>query len=97
MKKKLLSLGLVCLCAVCMAVPVFATEETVYYKGSAVYWNHGRAYGVWSFSDVQSSVYEHSATANATSSGWQQPGVMAKASQKLAPWEHAKAYWNCRG
>lgn len=48
---------------------------TVWYKGSAVYWNYGRTAGLWSYSNVQASVYEHSATANGTFSGWQSPGV----------------------
>jgi hypothetical protein len=73
-----------------------AQAATVYYKGSAVSWDHGRSWGVTSYSDVQSSVYEHHATANTTASGWKKPGVVAKASQFVGTGT-ATAYWNCRG
>ena len=46
-----------------------ANAETVFYKGYAVNWDHGRAYGIWSYSDVQSHRFEHSSTANSTWSG----------------------------
>ena len=51
------------------------SAATVWYKGTAVYWNYGRTAGLWSYSSVQSSVYKHSATANGAFSGWQSPGV----------------------
>lgn len=73
-----------------------AHADTVYYKGSAVSWDHGRWMAAWSYSNVQSSSYEHVSTANQTSSGWQQPGVMAKAKQWVGTGQ-ATAYWNCRG
>ncbi len=73
-----------------------AHADTVYYKGSAVYWDYGRWLGVWSYSEVQSSEYEHSATANGNSSGWQQPGVKASAKAWIGT-NRAEAYWNCRG
>jgi hypothetical protein len=75
------------------AAPAFA--ETVYYNGSAVSWDHGRTAAVYSFSDVQTSGYEHSATANTTFSGWKSPGVQAHA-QQLVGVTAATAYWNCR-
>lgn len=53
---------------------IFNVTATVYYRGSAVSWDYGRTMAVFSYSDVQSSVYEHSATANTTSSGWKKPG-----------------------
>lgn len=65
-------------------------------KGDAVYWNYGRKLSVFSFSEVQTSVYEHSATANSTSSGWQDPGVKAYAQQFVGTGT-ATAYWSCRG
>ncbi|MDD7464977.1 MAG: hypothetical protein PUK59_01860 [Actinomycetaceae bacterium] len=93
--KKILAAG--CVCASLLGVGAGAAyADTVYYKGSAVAWDHGRWAGLWSFSDVQSTVYEHSATANTTSSGWQQPGVKASAKQFVGPGK-ATAYWNCRG
>lgn len=73
-----------------------AYADTVYYKGSAVYWDYGRWLGVWSYSEVQSSEYEHSATANGDSSGWQQPGVKASVTTWIGN-KKAEAYWNCRG
>ena len=51
------------------------SAATVWYKGIAIYWNYGRTAGLWSYSNVQSSVYEHSATANGSFSGWQSPGI----------------------
>ena len=75
------------------AVSVLA--DTVYYNGSAVYWDYGRSWGVNSYSKVQTGVYEHSATANETFSGWQKPGTLASATQFVG-WNTAYAYWNCR-
>lgn len=73
-----------------------ANAETVYYRNTPVNWDHGRAYIVWSYSDVQSHVYEHSSTANSTWSGWKKKGVVAKASENVG-WGAATAYWDCRG
>lgn len=73
-----------------------ASAETVFYKNTPVNWDHGRAYGIWSYSDVQSHRYEHSSTANSAWSGWKKKGVVAKASQNVG-WGAATAYWDCRG
>lgn len=73
-----------------------ASAATVYYKGSAVYWDYGRTAAVFSYSNVQSTVYEHTATANGVSSGWQDPGVMASATAFIGGGT-AQCYWNCRG
>lgn len=73
-----------------------AEAATVWYKGTAVNWDYGRSWGVYSYSNVQSGVYSHSATANGTWSGWKNPGVEAKASQFVGAGA-ATAYWNCRG
>lgn len=73
-----------------------ANADTVYYKGSAISWDYGRTWGVTSFSDVQSGVYEHSATANTTFSGWKNAGVKAHAEQFVGTGS-ATAYWNARG
>ncbi|NPT52991.1 hypothetical protein GNZ10_25340 [Ralstonia sp. 3N] len=73
-----------------------ANAVTVYYKGSAVSWDYGRTWAVYSESHVQSSVYEHHSTANLTPSGWKRPGVVASASQYVGA-AMATAYWNCRG
>ena len=54
------------------------SAATVWYEGTAVYWDYGRTAGLWSYSNVQSSVYEHSTTANGAFSGWQPPGVEAR-------------------
>lgn len=81
--------------AACGAGVAFAAE-TVYYKGDAVYWDHGRKLGVLSFSEVQSSNYEHVATANSTSSGWKKPGEVAYA-EHFVGLGQAVAYWDCRG
>ena len=45
---------------------------------SAVYWNYGRTVGLWSYSHVQSGVYEHAASANGGFSGWKRPGIVGK-------------------
>ncbi|MEB3025122.1 MULTISPECIES: hypothetical protein [unclassified Parvimonas] len=78
-----------------MPITAYAATKTVYYKGSAVYWQYGRKWAVYSYSKVQSSEYEHSATANSTSSGWQDPGILAEASEFVGAGT-ARAYWNCR-
>jgi hypothetical protein len=73
-----------------------AQAATVYYKGSAVAWNYGRSWAVYSQSDVQSNSYEHHSTANTTPSGWKKPGVLASAMQWVGTGA-ATAYWSCRG
>lgn len=54
------------------------------------------AAAVFSYSDVQSSDYEHRATANGVSSGWKDPGVMATVAAFIGGGT-AQCYWNCRG
>ncbi len=93
MKKRVLTLVAVLSIMLTSAVPAMAA--TVYYRGSAVSWDYGRSLGLYSYSDVQSSVYEHSATANTTSSGWKKPGKKAHA-QQFVGLKQATAYWNCR-
>lgn len=70
--------------------------DTVYYKNTAVYWDYGRWLGVWSYSTVQSSFYEHQATANSEVSGWKLPGEKAEAKAFVGTGQ-AQAYWACRG
>lgn len=94
MKKRLLSVGLAFILAISLAIPVFA--ETVYYNGDAVYWDHGVNIFRVCYSNVMSGEYKHSATANETFSGWQEPGVLAEAKQFVGT-GRAYAYWNCRG
>lgn len=93
MKKRIATLSLVMALMVISAIPVCAM--TVYYNGTPVSWDYGRKAGVISYSTVMSSVYEHSATANTTFSGWQKPGVEAHAEQFVGTGQ-ATAYWNCR-
>ncbi|MFA9493508.1 hypothetical protein [Streptococcus sp. E17BB] len=71
------------------------SAATVWYNGTAVYWDYGRTAGLWSYSHVQSGVYEHSATANGAFSGWKRPGVEARASKYIGT-DTAECYWNCR-
>ena len=56
--KKIISTSLLAL-TLAGAGGSIASAATVYYKGSAVYWNYGRTVGLWSYSHVQSGVYEH--------------------------------------
>lgn len=95
MKKKAIGILAALTLMVGSAIPAMAAAETVYYKGEAVYWDHGRKLGVFSYSEVQTSVFEHSATANSTTSGWKDPGVKAYA-QHFVGTGTAVAYWNCR-
>ena len=90
MKKKVITLAATLSLAILGAVPAMA--QTVYYNGSAVSWDYGRSWGVFSYSDVQSGVYEHSAT---TFSGWKKAGEKAHAQQYVGT-KTATAYWNCR-
>ncbi|MDW8752815.1 hypothetical protein Q7W31_04370 [Streptococcus suis] len=71
------------------------SAATVWYNGTAVYWNYGRTAGLWSYSHVQSGVYDHSATANGAFSGWQPPGIEARASRFIGTGT-AECYLNCR-
>ncbi len=93
MKKKILT-GLVALSLCFMtAIPAFA--DTVNYHGYAINWDHGRKLAVYSYSDVGTHVFTHSATANSTFSGWKKPGVDAYAQQLVGIYD-ATAYWACR-
>lgn len=74
---------------------VYASSETVYFNGDPVHWEYGRKWGVYSFSEVQTHKYEHSATANSTFSGWKEPGEVAYVSQFVGT-STARAYWDCR-
>lgn len=71
------------------------SAATVWYNDTAVYWDYGRTAGLWSYSHVQSGVYEHSATVNGAFSGWKRPGVEARASKYIGTGT-AQCYWNCR-
>ena len=93
MKRKILALVAAVTVLATSAVPAMAV--TVYYNGTPVSCDYGRTLGVYSYSTVQTSVYEHSATANTTSSGWKKPGVQAHA-QQFVGLNTATAYWNCR-
>ena len=95
MKKKMLVLMAALLIMASVPGIVHATSKTVYYKGSRVYWDYGRTWGVYSYSEVQTHRFDHSATANATFSGWKRPGVLARASQYVG-FGTARAYWDCR-
>jgi hypothetical protein len=72
-----------------------AYGQTVYYKGKAVSWTHGRKAIVKSYSTVQTGYFKHSATANTTFSGWKKPGVTAHAEQYVGT-GRATAYWACK-
>ncbi|MBR5950105.1 MAG: hypothetical protein IKZ87_01580 [Actinomycetaceae bacterium] len=79
------------------AVPGIANAATVYYKGTAVYWGHGRTIsGLYGYSEVQSSVYQHHATVNGKASGWKNPSTLARAEKYIGK-ATVGAYWNCRG
>lgn len=93
MKKKILT-GLTVF-SLCLMTAIPAMAATVYYNGTPVNWDYGRKLAVYSYSDVQTNVYEHSATANSTSSGWKAAGVRAYAQQYVGT-DTATAYWNCR-
>ena len=90
MKKKIIkSLSVLSLCCL-VSIPALA--ETVTYNGTNVYWDYGRKWKVYSYSDVQSSVYEHSATANGKFSGWEDPGDEAYV-EKFIGTATAQCYW----
>ncbi|MBP3222736.1 MAG: hypothetical protein J6M18_02260 [Actinomycetaceae bacterium] len=79
------------------AVPGIANAQTVYYKGAAVQWDHGRYLKLGkAYSHVYSSVYSHSATVNGNYASAKKQ-QWAKASKYVAPWSTAHAYWNCWG
>lgn len=93
--KKILTLIVVTLSLIGISGGI-ASAATVYYKNSAVHWDYGRLAGLWSYSNVQSSVYDHSATANGVFSGWRAPGSLASARAYIGTGQ-AQCYWNCRG
>lgn len=93
MRKKMIGFVLGITIALGCALPALA--KTVYFNGNAVYWDYGRKWVVYSYSEVQTSLYEHSATANSVSSGWEYPGVVAYAEDFIGK-NTAYCYWNCR-
>ncbi|MGM9905315.1 hypothetical protein [Lactobacillus sp.] len=75
------------------ATPVLA--QTVHYKNTAVYWNHGRTAGLWGWSEVQSHVYTHSTTVNGEWSGWKKRGTLASVNKYIGK-NTLEAYWDCK-
>lgn len=97
MNIKNLVLSAVILGSVGATIPAVADAvvDSPTFKGVKISWDHGRRYGVYSYSTVQTGQFEHSATANSTFSGWKKPGIAADAQQFVGSGT-ASAYWNCR-
>lgn len=76
--------------------PAIVNAETVYFKGTPINWDHGRKYGVYSFSDVSTRYYYHAATANGKFSGWKAPNEGNAYVQKFVGTRSATAYWDAR-
>ena len=96
MKKKLLSLGLTCILAVSMAVPVFAESFTVYFKDKPVYWEYGRE-GMYAYSNALSDHFEHRTIVGEVTSGWVAPGHWARARCFVGIGIcKVHSYWDCR-
>lgn len=93
--EKRVLLALLC-CVLSFGAPAIAQAYTVYYNGSAVFWNYGRNAGIYGFSDCNSQVYEHSSSVNGYSSGWKSPGVLSQAWGFIGA-DALQPYWNCRG
>ncbi|BDR61254.1 hypothetical protein [Lactobacillus xylocopicola] len=93
-KATALSLAIFSLGSAIQAAPVLA--QTVYYKGSRINWDYGRRMGAWSYSNVSSHKYSHSATANSSWSGWKSAGTTADAQQFVGTGT-AYGYWDARG
>lgn len=83
-------------CLLCFGATATAYAYTVYYKGSAVFWNYGRNAAAWGFSDCNSQSYEHCSSVNGYSSGWKDPGVLSTAWGWVGS-NTLEAYWDCRG
>ncbi|MBP2058811.1 hypothetical protein J2Z60_002002 [Lactobacillus colini] len=94
LKRKLLALSLPVVFISSTAGTALAS--TVYYRGTAVYWDHGNIGKVRSYSNVQSHHYTHSSTANGVWSHWKRKGTMAKAATWITPGTRAEAYWDCK-
>lgn len=97
MKIKNLLLSLVLLGSIGFSIPaaVDAAVESPTFNGVKISWDHGRKLGVYSYSTVQTGVFEHAATANSTFSGWKKAGTKAHAEQFVGT-KTATAYWSCR-
>ena len=78
------------------AMPAIAQARTVYYKGTRVYWDCGRAWGVIGYSKVQSHHYRHYATVNGESSEVKDLGEPAYKGIFVGT-DHIDAYWGCLG
>ncbi|ARJ51114.1 hypothetical protein [Staphylococcus lutrae] len=80
-----------------MSIPavIDAATESPTFKGVKIHWEHGRKHFFYSYSNVQTGKFMHSATANAIFSGWKRPGTSAYAQQYVG-FKKAVAYWNCR-
>lgn len=90
-KKRMIAIAAMIMILASVPGIAYAASETVYYKGVPVNWEHGRKWGVYSYSEVQTHRYDHSATANSTFSGWKAPGEVAYASQFVGTYT-ARAY-----
>lgn len=93
--KRTIIIAILC-CLMCAGTPAIALADTVYYKGSAVYWNYGRNAGVFGFSDCNSAHYEHHSSCNGYTSGWKDPDVLSQAWGFIGA-DTLEAYWSCRG
>lgn len=93
--KRTIIIAILC-CLMCAGAPAIALADTVYYKGSAVYWNYGRNAGVFGFSDCNSAHYEHHSSCNGYTSGWKNPDVLSQAWGFIGT-DTLEAYWSCRG
>lgn len=92
--KKSILLALLC-SVLFFGASAIALADTVYYNGTAVFWNYGRNAGVFGFSDCNSQVYEHCSSVNGYSSGWCEPGVLSQAWGFIGL-DPLEPYWNCR-
>lgn len=93
--KKSIVIALLC-CLMCVGAPALALADTVYYKGTAVFWNYGRNAALVGFSDCNSAYYEHHSSCNGYVSGWKKAGVLAQAWGFIGT-NTLEAYWSCRG
>lgn len=95
MKKKTIALFVTVLTLAVSSIAVFA--DSPIFKGEAIYWDYGRCGFLWtsSYSDVQTTLFWHSATANSDATGWIEPGTLAHAQCYIGT-KTAHCYWNCK-
>ncbi|MBP3223420.1 MAG: hypothetical protein J6M18_05800 [Actinomycetaceae bacterium] len=85
------------MCSLAFPAAADAASKTVYYKGTAVYWQYGRTLSqIYGYSEVASGRFAHRATVNGLSSSWVPAGKKNARAEKRVGFSTVRAQWDCK-